>query len=89
MIIDLVKDRRSFTLYFDGALHLKLSRKGLKGFQSWIMLSSQDDKSKGFVGDTLYIVEYYYRNGTKVLTEYDSRENWKAILSKLSTLKVS
>jgi hypothetical protein len=57
-------------IYFDGILHLCISKQRLLAVQSWIT----PDK---------YTIEFYMQ-GNSILCEYENKERWETILSLLS-----
>lgn len=61
----------SLKVHFGTALHLRIPRNDLIGFQAW-----QD-------GPTHFSIEYTIRNGQPIRCEYDERSKWLAILAGL------
>lgn len=57
-------------IWIDDVLHVAIPR-GAIAIQSW-----RD-------GPTHFSIEYYYGGGQRILTEYDSCDKWKSILSGL------
>lgn len=61
----------SIRIYFGALLHLSIRRSELFAVQSWRR------------GAANYFIEYTARGGAAVLTEYDSREKFAAVLRQL------
>jgi hypothetical protein len=61
-------------IYLCGLLHLALRQKDLIGVQSWM-------------NDGMYLIEYTTTD-QEVLTEYDDRQKWEALLHKLDDVLV-
>lgn len=61
----------SLRVYINDILHVCIPRPLFGAFQSW-----RD-------GPNHFSIEYYLKDGTKLLTEYDDPEKWKAILAGL------
>lgn len=68
MEITFVRRHEQFKIYFGGKVHLYLKLTKLIGYQSWIF------------GESEYVIEYYFSNGTKIITEYGSKELFEKIL---------
>lgn len=63
-------DHYAIRIYFGSVLHLYIDRSRLLGVQSWTD------------GDHDFSIEYAMRGGS-IVTEYSSRETWRAILTAL------
>lgn len=55
-------------ILFNGVVHLAFSYVEVVGFQTW--------KS-----NSIYSIELTFRNGAKMVTEYDNRTKWETVIS--------
>lgn len=62
------------SVYIDGVLHVRFKKDSWLGVQSWLE------------GEGKYCIEYYF-NTRSILTEYDSKDKWLAILLELNKFK--
>jgi hypothetical protein len=67
------QDFDTIRIHIGDVLHLSISKPDLLGVHSWRF------------ADRNFSVEYVMRGGT-LLTEYDTEEKWKSILSQLDKL---
>jgi hypothetical protein len=64
------RDHLTFKIYIDDLLHLEIRMANHDGMQSWL------DGSKTH----MYFIQFYRKQGSPILLEYDNIEIWKAIL---------
>lgn len=64
-----------FKLYIDGLIHLSFKQGDLIGFQSWMNATNW------------YSIEYTFKNGSTIISDYTSCDLWKEILIKLDEFK--
>lgn len=65
------RDYYVLKIYINGTLHLELLTENHDGMQSWYEGSAKNKK---------YFIEYYRKEGEAILTGYDVKETWEAIL---------
>lgn len=62
-------------VYIRGVLHLSVKKKFLTGIQSW-----------GYTKRKEYYIEYHMAKGKNVLSSYDNRDTWVAVLNGLNSI---
>ena len=63
-------------------MHLCINRRKLLGIQSWVDSASEKEIQKGF-GDKKWVIEFTFKNGKRIVSEYDIVTKWKYILKLL------
>ena len=58
-------------IYINGILHLAIRRNHLVNVQTWINVTNET---------SVYFIELFYKNGTRVICEYNGKEKWEAIV---------
>jgi hypothetical protein len=73
MEIIVKKTLKYLKIYVDESLHLNIPIEEYSGIQSWIE------------GDNLctYCIEFYLKNGQKILCTYEDKKIWMLILNKI------
>lgn len=74
MYIRLEKDFYWISIYINDVLHVLLDRSMFIGIQSWLE------------GDDKYVIEYYFKEGASITTEYNSKDKFEFILRELDSL---
>ncbi len=75
-MIRIIVELNFFKIYINDLLHLLVKRVDLLGLQFYI------NNSKSFK------IEYLFKDGTVLESEYDSREKWVAILKELDKVDI-
>jgi hypothetical protein len=68
-------DGQYLSIRYGKLLHLRLARRNLVGFQSWM----EGRRWR-------YKIEYNFSDTEPILTEYHSQKDWEVILEKIETL---
>lgn len=63
-------------LFISGHLHVALDTSKLVGFQTW------------WYNENFQYVEYYFKDGSRMKTEYNSEDLWYEILGVLADLSI-
>lgn len=75
MNISVIRKSGYFKIYIDNLLHVSILSADIIGFQSYL----EGHK---------FCIKYYLRNDTKILSEYEQREMWEAILNETDKLNI-
>ena len=76
------KTKKHLKIYICGCMHLCINRRKLLGIQSWVDSASEKEIQKGF-GDKKWVIEFTFKNGKRIVSEYDIVTKWKEILKLL------
>lgn len=73
MNVILKKTLKNFKIYIEGLLHVNIPIEEYSGMQSWLE------------GDNVYThyIEFYLKNGQRILCEYEDRKLWEEILKQI------
>jgi hypothetical protein len=61
-------------IYINNILHLSINRNLLCGVQSWIDVTNNI---------SIYSIEFYFKDSTKMLCQYNEKEKWENIIKNI------